>query len=255
MTGPELMLSIRYDINEPRDNPGQTRANRAGIFALFFAGLPSFHLSPALENKWIEKFPIDSLEWATKYPDTAPVLTKDDDADGVLEPVYGDWRYYFCREGGVGGLDARSIGEARLAKYNKSNYNQDLDDSDIVLYRYAGMLLLLAEAENQLGNADRALELVNQIRTARQLPTVSPEEFGATPDARENYILDERQLELLGEAERWWDLRRTGKAMEVLNPTLDTIPGGVQLTQERLLFPIFDEHLIENPSLDQNSGY
>ena len=126
-----------------------------------------------MERKWIEKFPIDSLEWATKYPDTAPILTKDDDADGVLEPVYGDWRYYFCREGGVEGLDVRLIGEARLAKYNKSNYNQDLDDSDIVLYRYAGMLLLLAEAENQLGNADRALELINQIRTARQLPTVS----------------------------------------------------------------------------------
>ncbi len=255
MTGPELMLSIRFDINEPRDNPGQTRANRSGIFALFFAGLPSYHLSPALENKWIEKFPIDSLGWATKYPDTDPILTKDDDVDGVLEPIYGDWRYYFCREGGFEGLDIRGIGEARLAKYNKTNYSQDLDDSDIVLYRYAGMLLLLAEAENQLGNADRALALVNQIRTARQLPTVSVDEFGATVDARENYILDERQLELLGEAERWWDLRRTGKAIEVLNPILDTIPGGVQLTQERLLFPIFDEHLIENPMLDQNSGY
>ncbi|MFK7981894.1 MAG: RagB/SusD family nutrient uptake outer membrane protein, partial [Saprospiraceae bacterium] len=240
MTGPELMLSLRFDINEPRDNPGQTRANRSGVFALFFAGLPSFHLSPVLETKWVEKFPIDSLGWATKYPDTAPVLTNDDDADGVLETVYGDWRYYFCREEGVGGLDSRLIGEARLAKYNKTNYSQDLDDSDIVLYRYAGMLLLLAEAENQLGNADRALALVNQIRTARQLPMVATEEFGTTTDERENYILDERQLELLGEAERWWDLRRTGKAMEVLNPILDTLPGGVPLTQERLLFPIFD---------------
>ena len=249
MTGPELMLSIRYDINEIGT------ANRAGIFALFFAGLPSFYISPVLENKWIEKFPIDSLGWATKYPDTAPVLTQDEDADGVPEIVYGDWRYYTCREEGVSGLGSRLLGEARLAKYNKTNYSQNFDDSDIVLYRYAGMLLLLAEAENQLGNADRALELVNQIRTARQLPLVAAEEFGTTVDERENYILDERQLELLGEAERWWDLRRTGKVMEVLNPILDTLPGGVPLTQERLLFPIFDEHLIENPALDQNSGY
>ncbi|MFK7936446.1 MAG: RagB/SusD family nutrient uptake outer membrane protein [Saprospiraceae bacterium] len=255
MTGPELMMSIRYDINEPRDNPGQTRANRSGIFSLFFAGLPSFYLSPALENKWIEKFPIDSMEWADKYPDTPPILTKDDDGDGVLETVYGDWRYYFCREDGIGGIGSRLIGEARLAKYSKSNYNQDLDDSDIVLYRYAGILLLLAEAENQLGNTERAFELVNEIRAARQLPLVTMEEFGATTDERENYILDERQLELLGEAQRWWDLRRTNKAMAVLNPILDTIPGGVQITEERLLFPIFDEHLIENPQLDQNSGY
>ncbi|MEL6923929.1 MAG: RagB/SusD family nutrient uptake outer membrane protein, partial [Bacteroidota bacterium] len=125
MDGPELMLSIRYDINEPRDNPGQIRANRSGVFALFFAGLPSYYLSPALENKWIEKFPIDSTEWVRKYPDTEPVLTQDEDADGVFEKVYGDWRYYFSREDGVEGIGSTLIGEARLAKYNKANYSQD----------------------------------------------------------------------------------------------------------------------------------
>lgn len=255
MTGPELIMSIKFDINEPRDNPGQVRANRSGIFALFFAGLPSYYISPVLENKWIEKFPIDSAGWVDKYPDTAPVLTTDSDADGEPEIVYGDWRYYFSREDGINGIGSRLIGEARLAKYNKANYSQDLDDSDIVLYRYAGMLLLLAEAENRLGNGDRALELVNDIRTARQLPLVSGEEFGATMEEREKYILDEKQLELLGEGERWWDLRRTQLALETLNPILDTLPGGVPLTEQRLLFPIFDEHLIENPLLKQNAGY
>lgn len=255
MEGPELMLSIRFDINEARDNPGQTRANRAGIFALFFAGLPSFHISPLLENKWQEKFPIDSAGWVTKYPDTDPVITFDTDADGIDEIFYGDWRYYFSREGGFEAFDVRGLGGARLAKYNKTNYSQDLDDSDIVLYRYAGMLYLLAEAENQLGNGDRALEIVNEIRVARQLPLVKVEEFGASVDAREMYILDESQLELLGEGKRWWDLRRTGQVIPVMNAVLDTLPGGVPLTQDRLLFPIFDEHLIENPSLIQNAGY
>lgn len=257
MTGPELMLSIRYDINEPVNNPGQTRANRAGIFALFFAGLPSYYLSSTLEYKWREKFPIDSAGWDTKYPNTPPILTVDREGNGVMEPVYGDWRYYFCREDGIDGMDSKDIGEARLAKYNKLNYNQNFDDSDIVLYRYAGMLLLLAEAENRLGNDTRALDLVNEIRTARQLPLVTAAEFGATVTERENYILDERQLELLGEAQRWWDLRRTELAIPVMNPILtDSIPsGGVPLTQDRLLFPIFDEHLIENPLLEQNPGY
>lgn len=255
MEGPELMLSIRYDINEPRDNPGQTRANRSGIFALFFAGLPSYYLSPVLENKWREKFPIDSAGWVTKYPDTPPVLSVDSDADGEPETVYGDWRYYFSRENEIDGIGSKLIGEARLAKYNKTNYSQDLDDSDIVLYRYAGMLLLLAEAENQLGNIEGALALVNEIRTARQLPLVTADEFGASTEEREIFILDERQLELLGEAQRWWDLRRTNLAIPTLNPILDTLPGGVPLTSERLLFPIFDEHLIENPLLTQNDGY
>lgn len=253
MTGPELMLSIRFDIAEPRDNPGSTFANRAGIFALFFAGLPSYTISPRLENKWISKFPIDSAEWVTKYPNT-PALTKVLGDDGALQTVYGDWRYYMCREGGTN-LSSREIGEARLAKYNKTNYSQNFDDSDMVLYRYSDMLYMLAEVENQLGNSARALELVNQIRAARQLPLVAADEFGASVDVREDYILDERQLELLGEGKRWWDLVRTGKALQVMNPILDSLEGGVSLTQERLLLPIYDEHLIENPNLTQTPGY
>lgn len=257
-TGPELIMSIGFSLD---DVPGSGNRNRAGIFNLFFAGIPSFTLSPTLENKWREKFPVDSLGWVTKYPDTDPVLTRQVvflDENGVeqdsLAPIYGDYRFYFSREGGTN-LDERLIGEARLAKYNKINYNQIFDDSDMVLYRYAGILLYLAEVENRLDNAPRALEIINEFRTARQLPLVTEAEFGATEAERELFILDERQLELLGEAQRWWDLRRTNRAIEILNPILNDLDGGVPLTQERLLFPIFDEHLLENPELTQTPGY
>ncbi|RXP62743.1 RagB/SusD family nutrient uptake outer membrane protein [Lutibacter sp. HS1-25] len=260
--GPELIFSIRYDLGEERDNPGQTFANRSGIMGLFFAGIPSFYISPVLERKWQDKFPIDSLGWVTKYPGVAPAVNKTvtyTDENGQLKdslaPVYGDWRYFSCREGGYQSFGSRGIGEARMQKWNQTNYNRNYDDTDIVIYRYAGMLLLLAEAENQLGNSSVALNLVNQVRAARQLPLVKSAEFGATIDAREDYILEERQLELLGEGKRWWDLRRTDKALEVLNPILDTIVGATQLTNERLLFPVFIDHLIENPLLEQNSGY
>lgn len=245
--GPELIMSLRYSLDESQ---GTGNANRSGVFSLFFAGIPSFTLSPALENKWRDKFPIDSLGWVTKYPDTDPILT--DLETG--EFIYGDYRYYLCREQFTN-LEAKGVGNARLAKYNKFNYNVSLDDTDIVLYRYAGILLYLAEVENRLGNAPRALEIINEFRTARQLPLVDEAEFGATEDEREIFILDERQLELLGEAQRWWDLRRTNRALEVMNPILDTLSGGVPLTQERLLFPIFDEHIVENPMLDQTPGY
>lgn len=254
-TGPELIMSLGFNLNESGND------NRAGIFNLFFAGIPSFTLSPILENKWREKFPIDSLAWVTKYPNTDPVLTREvifldenGEEQDSLAPIYGDYRYYLSREGFTN-LDAQDIGVARLAKYNKFNYNQNLDDSDMVLYRYANIVLLLAEIENRLGNVDASLTILNEFRTARQLPLVDMAEFGSTEDERELFILDERQLELLGEAQRWWDLRRTNRAMEVLNPILDTLEGGIPLTQERLLFPIFDEHLLENPLLEQTPGY
>lgn len=142
-----------------------------------------------------------------------------------------------------------------MAKYNKTNYSPNFDDTDIPVYRYAGMLLLLAEAENRLGNISKALELVNKVRSARLLPLVTDTEFGSTLEAREEYILDERQLELLGEGKRWWDLRRTDKAIEILNPVLSQTQGAMLLTNDRLLFPIYIQHLIENPLLEQNKGY
>ncbi|GGG50647.1 membrane protein [Croceivirga lutea] len=247
MQGPELMMSIKFSLDESQ---GTGNANRSGVFSLFFAGIPSFTLSPALENKWREKFPIDSILWVTKYPDTNPVLTNPETGSFV----YGDYRYYLCREGFTN-LELKGVGNARLAKYNKFNYNVSLDDSDIVLYRYSHIILFLAEIENRLGNTGQSLELINEFRTARQLPSVTEIEFGATEDERELFILDERHLELIGEAQRWWDLRRTNRALEILNPILDTLSTGTPLTQERLLFPIFDEHLVENPLLEQTPGY
>lgn len=245
-TGPELIFSIRYDLAEEQRSPGNNLGNRSGVYQLFFAGIPTYYISSVLEDKWVERFPIDQEGWEAKYPDTEPAVTTD------LGPVYGDWRYFLSREGQFEG----NSGNARVAKWAYSNFNPAFDDTDIVIYRYAGMLYLLAEAENRL-NADgvRALEIINQIRTARKLPTVTMDEFGSTPDERETYILDEKQFELLGEGKRWWDLRRTNKALEVLNPILDSIPEATTITEDRLLFPIYFEHLIENPNLTQNSGY
>jgi starch-binding outer membrane protein, SusD/RagB family len=230
-TGTELILSLRFSLTEDSD--------RSGIYTIFFAGLPNYYISPLLENKWIAKFPIDSNNWKLKYP-TTPARAKN--VDGTI--FYGDWRYAESREGT---LTTPAIGLARLAKYNKINYSPTIDDSDMHLFRYAGILLMLAEAENQLGNSAAALALVNQIRDARELPRVLATEFNSKA-MLENIILDERQMELLGEGVRWWDLIRTGKAVEVMNPIN-------KQGADKLLFPIYTKHLIDNPLLTQTPGY
>ncbi|GHB72994.1 RagB/SusD family nutrient uptake outer membrane protein [Persicitalea jodogahamensis] len=228
MTGPELIFSIKYSVTEDSD--------RSGIYSVFFAGLPTYYISPALETRWLAEFPVDSLGWVTRYPTFVP---KTKGPDG--KPIYGDWRYLESREAG------REIGLARLAKYTKTNISPSFDDSNIHVFRYANSLLLLGEAENQLGNSAKAIEYVNQVRTARQLPLAKATDY-TTKAAVENLILNERQLELIGEGVRWWDLRRTGKAVEVMGP----INGQ---TEAKLLFPIFDKHLIDNPLLTQTTGY
>lgn len=228
-TGPELIFSIRYDLLE--DGNGA-----AGIFSIFFAGIPSFFISPQAENKWINRFPVSAEDWSAKYPDFAPPMVVVED-----DTLVGDYRYYATREN-------RLLGEARVAKYNKTNFNGNEDDSNTPIYRYSGILLLKALAENRLGNFDVAAELVTQVRNARALPPVTVAEMGDDMDSRENFILDERQFELFAEGDRWWDLRMTDK----VNVALDTIG---QVSDDLLLFPIWEGHLIDNPNLTQNPGY
>jgi tetratricopeptide (TPR) repeat protein len=237
MSGPELIFSLRYELTEDADRPG--------IYDIFFAGLPNYFMSARLENKWLAKFPIDSAGWAAKYPTFIPKTID----PATTKPLYGDWRYFESKEAGKG------VGLSRVAKYNKTNYNAALlDNTDMHIFRYADVILMLAEAENQLGDGTianaftkRAFDYLNSIRTARQLPLVLATEFKNKADL-ENIILDERQMELLAEGKRWWDLVRTGKAVSVMSP----ING---LTEQRILYPIFQKHLIDNPLLTQTPGY
>ncbi|WP_298494076.1 RagB/SusD family nutrient uptake outer membrane protein [uncultured Algibacter sp.] len=264
--GPELILSIFYDQLDPQESNGDFRGNRSGYSGILFAGLPGYYISSELELKWRDRFPIDSLGWVTKYPGFEPPLTRivvEDDPMGgtrtIEVPIYGDFRYFVSIEDGVdinpGDGTIEEIFNQRVAKWHKFNYNTNFDDTDIVLYRYAGQLLLLAEAENRLGNVDRALELVNDVREARELPLVAEAEFGASIEAREDYILDERQFELLGEGKRVWDLIRTDKFVETMNETYN-LRGEALIDDTRKLLPIYFEHFQENPNLgNQNPGY
>lgn len=226
--GPELIFSIRYDLLEDGNGASDN-------YDLFFAGIPSFFISPTLERKWIERFPIDSVGWYAKYPNFDP-----QEEDEFGNTLFGDWRYFESRED-------RPLGEARAAKYSKLNFSGNDDQTNIPVYRYAGVLLLKALAENRLGNTAVAVELVNQVRTARQLPLEDAADY-ADEESLEDLILDERQLELFAEGDRWWDLRATDKVRQALD-TIVTIPEG------QLVFPIWERHLINNPNLTQNPGY
>lgn len=252
-TGPELILSIRYDDS---DNTA------SGVMSAYASGGSITVISPLVEEKWIERFPVDTT-WNTLYPDTPPVFSApvvQPDGSSVIEPVYGDWRQFASRQSGAFtiGLGNTRVGEARLFKWQKDPLGlvPNLDRTDIALYRYADMILLLAEAELKLDNAEGARTLLNQLRTARQLPLVTEEAFGTTMNEQLNYILDERQFELMGEGKRWWDLRRNNKALETINPVLQFRNVATPLTEQRLIFPIFTNHLVEaQGAYTQNLGW
>lgn len=76
------------------------------------------------------------------------------------------------------------------------------------IYRYAEVLLFLAEALNEQGKDGEAAQYLNMVRERAGLDP-------AQGDLREA-IFNERRVELAFENKRWFDLVRTGRAIEVM---------------------------------------
>lgn len=128
------------------------------------------------------------------------------------------------------------------------------------LYRFADLLLLRAEAANKLNDPVTALTLLNQIRTRAGLTGYADTDLD-TQDKMENAILEERKLEFYMEAKRWFDLVRTGKVIEVMDPVLMArqVRRGSPPTgwgdPRTILWPIHRNVLNANPKLEQNPPY
>lgn len=138
-------------------------------------------------------------------------------------------------------------------------------DIDISIYRYADVMLLKAEALNQLGQPAEALKIINNIRKRVGYTSDALTEAIDLNDKKavENIILKERQLEFIAEGKRWFDLVRTGRVIEVMDPVLKARQEavGVPVTgfgdPGRILCPIYYREFESNPALrgDQNPPY
>jgi len=117
-----------------------------------------------------------------------------------------------------------------------------------ILLRLADILLLKAEALTELGQLDAvsgAQYYVNLVRSRAKLaPTTA-----TTADALRTAIAKERRLELAFEGHRWYDLKRTGKAIETMTAL------GYTINENKLLFPIPQGERDKNINLKQNPGY
>lgn len=131
--------------------------------------------------------------------------------------------------------------------YTESGTRWFLDD--IVIYRYAELLLLIAEAKNALGQ-DPSAEM-NEVRARAYGENFSSHEFTTGSQAEnDEAILQERLFELAFEGKRWWDLVRFDKAFEKV-PSLNGREGQRHL----LIWPITLETISLNSKINQNTGY
>lgn len=125
--------------------------------------------------------------------------------------------------------------------------------SNVVVLRYADVLLMLAECYNETGNSVNALDNLNQVRNRAGLDkTVTTDQ-----NSLRTVIALERQLELIGEGSRWFDLIRTDQAIDVMNIYFARTPGyqGVKVTADNLVQPIPQSQTNTDPAIKQNKGY
>ncbi|WP_179021778.1 RagB/SusD family nutrient uptake outer membrane protein [Winogradskyella forsetii] len=102
--------------------------------------------------------------------------------------------------------------EPWMSKFNYGFEDDGLQDVNFPMFRYADALLMLAECYERTGGGD-PIPLLSEVRS-RSMPNsaLSAEE---TSDL-EQTIADERRRELAFENHRWFDLLRTGRAVEVM---------------------------------------
>ncbi len=132
---------------------------------------------------------------------------------------------------------ARSVvyegGYYRLNKYPAGQGGTD----PVNISRLAEMYLISAEAQGYPTGVAR----LNELRAARGLGGAS----ATNQESLLNAVLKERRYELFGENHRWYDLVRTGKAIEQIG-----------LKEFQLLFPIPDTEITKSKKvLVQNPGY
>ncbi|WP_159523521.1 RagB/SusD family nutrient uptake outer membrane protein [Sunxiuqinia indica] len=142
-------------------------------------------------------------------------------------------------------------------------------NDDWPVYRYAEVLLMLAEAHNEQDEPGDALTYLNMVH-AHSRTGLAPLTITDKAQLREA-ILRERQIELAFENKRWLDLVRTDNAIEVMNaqgakikanPQEYYYPAGISpisetynVTEKRLIFPIPEREIRLNPDMEQNPGY
>jgi hypothetical protein len=116
-------------------------------------------------------------------------------------------------------------------------------ENNFIVLRYADVLLMYAEA------ADDPVYL-NMVRDRAGMPRYGDAGYPAQYSTLALAIEHERVVELSLEFHRWFDLKRTGRATNVLSER-----KGKTITEQMLVLPVPQTERDINPALTQNAGY
>jgi hypothetical protein len=148
--------------------------------------------------------------------------------------------------------DNQVVYDPYTIKYKDIPFTERDADNNWMVLRYADILLMYAEALNELneGPNNEAYSMVNQVRARAGLDSLTD---GLNKTDFAMALEHERQVELAFEGHRWFDLVRTGRALQVMNAHFH---GVIAIQPHQLLFPIPQRQININPTIIfQNDGY
>ncbi|TRX71412.1 RagB/SusD family nutrient uptake outer membrane protein [Carboxylicivirga sp. M1479] len=119
---------------------------------------------------------------------------------------------------------------------------------DLILMRYADVLLMQAEAMYELGSTGDALDKVNEIRDRAGLDDVN-----LSGTSLRDEIRKQRMIELVGENSRFYDMVRWDIAKEQL--TLAMQPYAQNFEEKHKYFPIPLEEVQRNSKIEPTPGF
>jgi starch-binding outer membrane protein, SusD/RagB family len=155
------------------------------------------------------------------------------------------------------------VGQAADGKTERSG--EDQYSCNWIVYRYADVLLMKAEALSQKEQFAEAFSIISEIRERAGLTAKS---ITNTATAYEDAILEERALEFSYEGKRWFDLLRMGRRNNYARKEklIEIIVSNVPSTQKRILatkltnpqgwyLPIYENEIERNKNIVQNPFY
>ena len=254
--------SLVPDFNHLYD--GQHRNNRETILAVQYMGngspegnyAPALLLPPSLTDQIWRKFLTPSHDLIKAYETAGDEIRKN--ATIIMEDINDVWYDEFYAEKVDGKWSTKEI---PFPYKMRGNDRSGWDCSDLIyLLRYADIVLLNAEAVNQLNGPDAVASLpeLQAIRTRAGLGQLT----ASSKADMVKKLLDERRLELAYEGQRFYDLKRYGMAVSTLSKTeWREIVNGKEgfftkpFPAHYLNMPVPQSERDRNPELTQNEGY
>ena len=193
-------------------------------------------------------------------PKALTLFTQENDQAGNTDPrVLSEaaWNYPGCiyyLKPFTEVVSESNINKIYVRKYSYCDYSEKeiVPESEINIraYRYANVLLYLAEAYHNTGNDVKAISYLNQIRRRADLNELATSVSG---EAVMNDIIHQRAIEFFCEGERFYDLRRWGLLEQEIKNSSDIRASNYQTKYDYL--PIPSQEIQTNNLCEQSAGW